>query len=327
MRFNVYRSGDLEFVEVSNETGLKVTFCNLGASIYKIHLDRYLLTRNVNSLFDYKFAQNYYGKTIGRVSNRFKGPNLKIGDTTYRLKPNEDNGVVLHGGVDGLSTRKFNKAILSYDDKLEVSYSYLSAHKESGFPGNLLVTVTYTIYKDKNELEVSYKAKADKDTPVSLTNHTYFTLANTDILPLYLRINSHKYLKTDESLLPLEEQEVTPCLDFSNSKRIVDGLDDPSLHTARLNGYDHFFYFDEKNEEISQLTLNNSKIQLDIFTDFEGVQIYTHGFASLCELYPKCQPLFNSVAIEPSDSFFGMSILKTGEVYKRFIKYKFTYKE
>ena len=65
------------------------------------------------------------------------------------------------------------------DDKNNIlKLSYLSKDGEEGYPGNLNVTVTFTVTKD-NELKIDYNAVSDKDTVVNLTNHSYFNLSGT----------------------------------------------------------------------------------------------------------------------------------------------------
>ena len=317
---------NIEFVTIKNRTGLKIVFADLGASVFNIYLNNYLLTRNVAFTKDFTVPSVLNGKTIGRVSNRIKGHEIEINGNKYELSANEGDNV-LHGGKDGLSNKKFKKVIRSFNDRVELLYVYLSNHLESGFPGNLLVNVKYIVYDNSNQFDVVYSARCDEDTPISLTNHTYFTLANSNIRSLFLKIRSDRYLSTKADLTADRVKELPDYLDFSETKRIIRDFDNENLHTERLNGYDHYFYFRNKNLSIPSITLENSKIEMNIFTDFEGVQIYTSGFESDVRLNQKAPELFDSVAIEPSDSFYKLNIVKKNKTYHRTIKYLFRIKD
>ena len=326
MKINSYTKNNLTFTEISNDLGLKVEFCSLGASIFKIHLDNYLLTRNVKDVEDFKKKEIYFGKTIGRVSGRIPGNKLCVNDEAFSIENNEEENT-LHGGLNGLSNKNFIPDIRSFNDHIELYYHYLSQHLDSGFPGNLKVSVKYTVFLKKNELDVEYEASSDRPTAVSLTNHSYFTLANSNIRSLFLYINSNEYLHMDDSLLPSERRECPSYLNFSEVKRIITDIDNENLHTSRLNGYDHFFYFKDRDINTVNASLSNCKIQMDIKTDFEGMVVYTSGWDDKVSLYPSCENVHNSVALEPSDSFGYLKILEKEKTYSRTIKYIFKYKE
>lgn len=56
-----------------------------------------------------------------------------------------------------------------------VRLSHRSPDGDEGYPGNLKVSVTYTL--EENTLSVQYCARTDQITPINLTNHSYFNLA------------------------------------------------------------------------------------------------------------------------------------------------------
>lgn len=56
-----------------------------------------------------------------------------------------------------------------------VRLSHTSPDGDEGYPGNLNVSVTYTL--EENTLSVQYCAQTDQTTPINLTNHSYFNLA------------------------------------------------------------------------------------------------------------------------------------------------------
>ena len=295
---------DNKKIIVTNDLGLAVIFSSLGAAIYQIVDNGVYLTRNALNDEDFAKPICYYGKTIGRSANRIKGNKLVIEGKEYQLDANE-NGNVLHGGLNGLSNQIFDYEIKEDKDYKIVEFTYLSKHLESGYPGNLKVKVIYSLYKNKNELKIRYECTTDETTLCSLTNHSYFTLGNNHIKDLSLKLDSDYYLDVDKELIAIGKKPVDAFFDFRIEKKI-----------PPEGGIDHFFYLNNKD-----IVLSNDKYRLTISSDFEGCQIYTSNGTHPDPLYPECNNTLDSVAIEPSDSHLDLHFLKRGETYSRYIIY------
>lgn len=322
MQANLYSKQGLNYIEVINDLDLKVVFCDLGASIFNIYFHDECMTRNVRNIKDYKNPKCYYGKTIGRTSNRLKGYRFEIHDEIYDLECNEGYNV-LHGGKSGLSNQTFKSQVDTYDEYIQITYSYFSKHLESGYPGNVDIKVIYKIYKGKNVLEVTYEGISDMDTLFSMTNHSYFTLGDMDISNLDLFIRGHKYLDVNkDNLLPIDIKNVDQVMNFSKYKKILKDIDSISLKGKMMNGYDSYFYFDSKDINKINISLRNEKYRLDIYSDFEGCQIYSSNYEPEFDLDNEVK-YRDSVAIEPSDTFFKFPVLLKDTLYTRTIRYKF----
>ena len=320
--FKITKSG-VKFDKIVNDDGVEFVFSPLGAAIVSIKDGDTYLTRNVSKAFDFKNANCYYGKTIGRVANRMRGNSITINGKECKLENNEGDNV-LHGGLDALSTKEFSSSGLLKGNIYVLTYQYLSKSGESGYPGDFLCRITYSIYAKGIELDVKMQVGVNEDTLCSLTNHTYFTLGSPDISSLSLKINSDAYVDVDKDMIATSIKPVNEVMDFRKYKLISKDIDDPSINHDRLKGYDHFYYFKKKGINIPNVSLRNNVYQLDIFTDFEGAQIYTSNFKLDFELLPACEEIRDSVAIEPSDSHMYLRILKKGQAYCRNIKYKIT---
>ena len=308
MNIRYFQQKGLNFIEITNNSRLKVTFCDLGASIFSILFDVVKMTRNVRNVEDYKYPSCYYGKTIGRTSNRLKGHRYEILGEVYELANNEGDNV-LHGGRDGLSNKRFTPSVNTFGKYVEIRYHYLSPHLESGYPGNVSIDVIYFVHSDVDQIDVRYECSSDMTTLLSLTNHSYFTLGDKDISKLQLFIRGNRYLEVDEQLLPLKIVPSNEKYDFSKYKLLSDE-------------FDNFFYFNEVNPSVCNVSIKNDKYQLNIYTDFEGVQIYTSNQSPTFTIDGEVN-IKDSVAVEPSDSFLLIPVVSNEEKYKRSITYLF----
>ena len=322
MNVNYFNKNNLNFINVYNDLGLKVVFCDLGASIFDIIFNNESMVRNVKDIEDYKRPDCYYGKTVGRTSGRIRGDEIVINDKTYKLESNE-RGNVLHGGKSGFSNQRFNFRVEIFAEHIDVVYNYLSKDLEGGYPGNVNVEVRYAVQRRENRIDINFNARSDQDTLLCLINHSYFTLGDEDLFNIELKINAHTYLANDEKdMLPKGKEAVNDVLDFTEFKKICKDIEDPSLKGPAMNGYDNLYYLDEVNLHVVGASLRNDRYQLDILSNYEGLVVYTSNYKPNFELNNKEQ-LRDSIALEPSDSLLDSHLLLKDHLYSRKISYIF----
>ncbi len=315
----------VEFISVKNNDGFDVMLTPLGASIYGILMDGVFLTQTPCEVEDFQDPRIFHGKTIGRVANRIENGEIKIKHKVYKLDKNEGENT-LHGGKEGLSNQFFDTQILEAEDEVKVIFTYTSADKEGGFPGNLDVRVVYTIFSSNN-ITIDYNVHTDKDTIVSLTNHSYFTLASKSLDELDLYINSTRYIKTKENSMIYDQYvPVDEVMDFHYMKKLTKDIDNDELIDTKALGYDHHYAFDTLSSLDHQVVLENDKYKLEIFTNFNGVQIYTDNYPDTIAYEDLTGTRRRSIAIEPQDDPLARQVLEANDSYTRFIRYNFTRK-
>ena len=266
---------------LSNANGVKASLMNYGAALVALETpDRNGKLTDVTLGFDtlegyVKSNQPYFGCIIGRCANRIAGGRFHLDGKEYRLATNAGNAH-LHGGIKG-----FDKAFWRAEGASpSVKFTYHSPDGEEGYPGNLAVTVVYTL-TENNELAIEYSATTDKPTPIILTNHTYFNLAGSgSILAHELMIASTQYLPVNDALLPTGEMHPvknTP-MDFTTStpigRRIHQLKGDPT-------GYDHTYVLDNdgaRTKLAARVFEPLSGRVLEVHTTEPGVQLYTGNF-------------------------------------------------
>ncbi|KAJ8933346.1 hypothetical protein NQ314_014059 [Rhamnusium bicolor] len=155
-----------------------------------------------NNLEGYLQSENpYLGATVGRVANRIGGGKMTIEGVTYNLAVNNGPNH-LHGGIRG-----FDKVVWEhYVNGNQVILSYHSSDLEEGYPGDVLVNVTFEL-TESNEFLIDYKATTTKPTYVNLTNHSYFNLAGhnkgaAEIYKHIVSINADRITEVDSDSTP-----------------------------------------------------------------------------------------------------------------------------
>ncbi|HEX2862863.1 MAG TPA: galactose-1-epimerase, partial [Lacunisphaera sp.] len=166
-----------------NANGMKADITNYGGIIVRLYTpgrDGKLgdVVLGHDALEDYLKASSYFGALIGRVGNRLAHGRFTLDGQIHVLATNNSPGGIpchLHGGRAGFDKVLWEAEPLTRDGVAGLKLTYLSPEGEEGYPGNLKVTVTYTLGND-NSLQVGYVATTDRPTPVNLTQHSYFNL-------------------------------------------------------------------------------------------------------------------------------------------------------
>src|SRR5579864_5798868 len=204
--FGTHDGRPITLYTLTNANGMEVDAINYGGIIVSIRVpDRKGQFADVvlghENLEGYVPNPPYLGAIVGRYANRIANGTFTLDGKAYML-PKNDGPNTLHGGVD----KTFNKVVWDGEPlkgKTGVAFSYLSKDGEEGFPGNLKVKVTYTL-TDANELVLDYQATTDKDTPINVSQHSYFNLAGEgtgDILNHEVMINADRFTPVDKNLI------------------------------------------------------------------------------------------------------------------------------
>lgn len=118
----------------------------------------------------------FIGATAGRIAGRIPNGIIEI-EGCRSILPLNDGRNHLHGGTNGLDKRLWSaKAIERPDGADCIQLQYTSPAGEEGYPGEIEVSLFYTVTTDNAFLYES-EVTVNEPTPVSLTHHGFFNLA------------------------------------------------------------------------------------------------------------------------------------------------------
>lgn len=221
----------------------------------------------------------YFGAIIGRYANRIAGGSFRLNGQQYSLPVNNGRNT-LHGGPEGFHTVVWEATPIENG----VEFRYLSKHGESGFPGNLAVTVAYTL--SRGALRIAYTAATDRDTVLNLTNHSYFNLGGEgdgDVLNHRLTLRAAGFTPVNSELIPtgkLRPVRGTP-FDFERPTQIGLRISNPDIQLKYAGGYDHNWVLNKGARRLgvaAELYEPLSGRLLTVRTTEPGLQFYSGNF-------------------------------------------------
>ena len=152
-------------------------------------------------------AEMYFGSTIGRVAQRIGGANFVFDGVRYQLAANDSRNHLHGGAVRSFDKVNWDAVAQTTPHGQEVEFHHLSPHLEEGYPARVEAWVRYRLTPE-GEVQIRYKATADRRAPISLTNHSYWNLAGAGaptILDHELIVWADRYTPTDAELIPTGE--------------------------------------------------------------------------------------------------------------------------
>jgi aldose 1-epimerase len=326
---------------LSNSKGAVCKIMTYGAIVTELQMpDRQGKFNDVvlgfDSLDGYLKGHPYFGAIVGRVGNRIAKGKFTLNGVTYQLATNNGPNH-LHGGLKGFDKVVWTAEPVPTSEGAAVKFSYLSKDGEEGYPGNCKVEVVYTL-TENNELRIDYTVTTDKDTPVNVTNHSYWNLAgaeNGGILNHQMMINADRYTPVDATLIPTGELKPVAgtVMDFRK----------PTAIGARIKqvggdpvGYDHNYVLNgggKKLDLVARVSEPTTGRVMEVLSTEPGVQFYSGNFldgtikGKKGAVYNQYQGFcletqhFPDSVNQPN---FPSYVLKAGQTYKSTTIYRFS---
>ena len=287
---------------LTNAAGSAVEVLDYGTATRSVEV----FGRNVALIFDsahnYEARTTYSGAIVGRHAGRIGGTSIELNGMKYNLAavdgPNHH-----HGGLEGFSHKLWS--VEAAGESLVCHYT--SPDGEEGYPGTLIITVTYEWTADTT-LSVTIDAVCGKDTVASFTHHGYWNLSGEDT------IGNHQY-QVHAPMVVVADEHTLPTGELA----AVDGTEFDFRSPRTLSGQflDHTFPVPGKGmRELG--TLSAGGMTLTVSSTLPALHIYT-GVGTHAAL----EAQFIPDAIHHPN--FPSTILRAGDRWHHTIEYQFTH--
>ena len=313
------------WIDIETSSSINARLCNFGASVYSLSIFNRPMILTLKDENEFLTCPQYYGKTLGRVCGRVRCDG-ELDGKPYHLLQTKDFNYCLHAGDDkSLSYKNFDYKVSENDKAIKVHFKIVDKDKENGFPGKCHISVIYEFSKEKPEFRIHFKGKTNETTLMNLSNHMYFNFDNDlDLKGYTLKMNASKYGLTDDTVFIIETKEVPSYLDFKKATKINSKFND--IVKSPLETIDNTFIFDSENSKKPQVILKNKDTKLSLYTDYPAMNIYLDNSLTDVKFVNRDDfKLARGIALEPQlyNPNLNSLILRKGEKYNHFIRYKF----
>lgn len=298
----------------------EATIITYGAILQKLTFHGRNMVYGFDTLKAYREDTCYIGSTVGRTANRTRGDKMAIDGKCFTVAMNDNGRNHLHGGNVGFNRRVWHAEEIGEN---ALTLSYFSPNGEEGYPGNLLVSVTYTLIG--NALKIQETGTTDAPTYLGMTNHSYFNASGlgSPIFEQELQVNADCYTSVDSHLIPdgLHRDVSGSAFDFRQMKKIGRDL------SGEVTTYDHNFILNGKKalfdgkEYNDAATLRGELATIRTLTTKPCMQVYSGAFMKgKNNFFEGVEPkkyvsLCMETQFEPDFASRGEGILRPGETY------------
>ena len=289
--------------QLSTASGLVISFKAQGASIDKI-------TWGASKK---QIAKD--GFVVGRCANRIANGKFTLNGTEYNVTKNSGNHSLHGGSGSGMNSWRGPFATSNWtlveQTASTITYSFHSPDGNNGYPGNMDMTVKYTL-SEQGELSIEYSATSDKDTLCNPTNHLFMAMnGNNSYNDLKLWIDADNYT-------PLQDQIPTGAIasvagtqfDYRAEKAFDGSKNYDDNYVLNGTGY----------RKVATLSGTSLGVKVDVFTDRPGLQLYKDGSGSICLE----TQMFPDMINQPTFAEYGTTVLKAGEEFYSKTAYVFS---
>lgn len=277
---------DAYLYTITGSKGIEAKILDYGANLQSLFVP--VNGKKVDVVLGYDNIEQYFdngpnlGASVLPCANRIGDAKFSLNGVDYSLEVN-DNHNNLHSALNGFHRRLWTVAEVTDNS---ITFKAHMNDGEIGFPGNLDMTLTYTL-TDDNALKIEYSATTDKDTIFNPTNHSYFNLAGHDagsVLDQVIWMDADNFTVTDKYSIPtgvIAPVKGTP-LDFTTPKAIADAEDESFEQIGWAGGVDHNYCLNAHDitKPIAYLLNKESGLKMEVYTDLPGCQIYTANYLS-----------------------------------------------